>query len=89
METERMHIEMDCYHNHSENTMTCSWLGGRVKIVVYFATAQLGILRDEKVVVKRDIAGMSCDDLMRLQELCQRAAIALARFDREVAELNH
>lgn len=81
METKTVHIEMDCIHNHVENTMTCSWLNGRVRIVVDYKAAQLGIMRDCEVIDTRDIEGMSIDEFVALEEQCQEAAETLAKFE--------
>lgn len=81
METKTVHIEMDCIHNHVENTMTCSWLNGRIQIVVDYNAAQLGIMKDYKVIDTRDIEGMSIDEFVALEEQCQESAEALAKFE--------
>lgn len=81
METKTIHIEMDCIHNHRENTMTCSWNNGEIKIVVDWNTGQLGVMNGSKVIEVRDIHGMSIDEFMHIQEQCQAAAASLAVFD--------
>ena len=82
METKTTHIEMDCIHNHRENTMTCSWNNGEIKIVVDWTTGQLGIMNRCQVKEVHDIHGMSIDEFMKLPEQCQGYADSLAAFDR-------
>lgn len=82
MESKTIHIEMDCIHNHRENTMTCSWNNGEIKIVVDWTTGQLGIMNRCQVKEVHDIHGMSIDEFMKLQEQCQGYADSLAAFDR-------
>lgn len=81
METNIVHIEMDCIHNHRENTMTYSWNNGEIKIVVDRTTGQLGVMKRDRVIEVRDIHGMGIDEFMRIQEQCQAAAISLVVFD--------
>ena len=82
METKIIHLEMDCIHNHRENTMTCSWNNGEIKIVVDWTTGQLGVMNRDRVIEVRDIHGMCIDEFMQLQEQCQGYAESLAAFDR-------
>ncbi len=82
METKKVHIEMDCIHDHVNKTMTCSWNNGEIKIVVDWGTGQLGVMNRCKVIEVRDIHGMSIDEFMKLQEQCQGYAESLAAFDR-------
>lgn len=82
METKTIHLEMDCIHNHRENTMTCSWNNGEIKIVVDWTTGQLGMMNRDRVIEVRDIHGMGIDEFMQLQEQCQGYAESLAAFDR-------
>ena len=82
METKTIHLEMDCIHNHRENTMTCLWNNGEIKIVVDWTTGQLGVMNRERVIEVRDVHGMSIDEFMKIQEQCQEAADSLANFDR-------
>lgn len=81
METKTVHIEMDCIHNHVENTMTCSWLNGRVRIVVDYGAKMLGILNKDKVIETRDIEGMSIEEFMLIEEQCQQSAESVAAID--------
>ena len=82
MVTKTIHLEMDCIHNHRENTMTCSWNNGEIKIVVDWTTGQLGVMNRDRVIEVRDIHGMGIDEFMQLQEQCQGYAESLAAFDR-------
>ena len=81
METKTTHIEMDCIHDHRENTMTCSWLNGHVRIVVYWEAQTLGVIREGKVIDTYDLEGMLISEFMRIQEECQAAADKLADFE--------
>ena len=81
METKTVHIEMDCIHNHVENTMTCSWLNGQIRIVVDFRAKMVGIISKDKVIETRDIEDMSIDEFMRIQEQCQQSAESVAAID--------
>lgn len=81
METKTVHIEMDCIHNHVENTMTCSWLNGQIRIVVDYGAKMLGILNKDKVIETRDIEGMSIEEFMLIEEQCQQSAEGVAAID--------
>ncbi|MBQ3717522.1 MAG: hypothetical protein II901_03980 [Paludibacteraceae bacterium] len=81
METTITHLEMDCIHDHLNKTMTCSWLDGRVRIVVYWEADTLGVIRDGNVVETRDLEGLSLDEFVRLEDECQAAADKLADFE--------
>lgn len=85
METKIIHIEMDCIHDHVEKTMTCSWLNGEIKMIVHWTTGQLGVMHGDKVKAVYDVKGMSIDEFMHIQELCQAAATSLAVFDEMAA----
>ena len=85
METKIIHIEMDCIHDHVEKTMTCSWLNGEVRIVVYWEAGTLGVIRNNQVVETRDLEGLTIDEFVRLEEQCQAAAESLSQFDEMAA----
>ena len=81
METKTIHLEMDCIHDHLNKTMTCSWLNGEVRIVVYWEAGTLGVIRNDQVVETRDLEGLTIDEFVRLEEQCQAAAESLSQFD--------
>ena len=81
MTTEKTHIEMDCIHNHVSNAMICSWLNGRIKLVVYWSSKTMVILKDGEMKDSMSIEGMGIDEFMRHQEHCQEAANQLSAFE--------
>lgn len=74
-------LEMDCTHDHLNKTMTCSWLDGRLRIVVDYKAKKLGTIRDGNVIATCDLEGLSIEEFMMIQEFCQTAAAVLSLFD--------
>lgn len=72
--------EMDCVHDHVRCTMTCSWLGGEIRIVVDWLGGSLGIFRGGSLVESRCLSEISIAEFVRIQEQCQLSAEGLSVF---------
>lgn len=70
METANLNFE--CTHDQANRTMTCSWLGGCVRLVHHFAMDRTYCLVDG--TVKCRYSGLTVGEFVRLQRECQRAA---------------
>lgn len=65
----------ECTHETAAGTMTCSWLGGRIKLVEHFALHRTYGLIDGEVKYTHD--DLTVDEFIRLQCECQRIADAM------------
>ena len=81
MEAKNVRIEMDCSHDQASGTMTCSWLDGKVQIVVDWKQAMAVVLVRGEIRRRFSIAEMSIEEFMRIEAQTQEAAEQLARFD--------
>lgn len=75
MNNEVTYLNFECTHNTANRTMTCSWIGGRVQLVEYFALAKTYVVIDDNV--KCFYEDLTIDEFIRLQCECQRVADSL------------
>ncbi len=72
MENDVMRMDFECTHNTVERAMTCSWLGGRIQLIEYFALAKTYVLINGNVMSRYD--DLTIDEFIRLQMDCQHTA---------------
>lgn len=70
MEMGVIELDFECTHDTANNTMTCSWLGGRIRLIVYFEMSKTYLLIDGDVKCRYD--DLTIDEFVRLQCECQR-----------------
>lgn len=73
---ETKNLDFECTHDTANGTMTCSWKGGRVKLVEHFKLAKTYVEVDSELKCRYD--DLTIDDFIHLQCECQRVADRMA-----------
>ena len=71
----KTNLTFECEHDHSQRTMTCSWLDGRVQLVYNFVVDKAFLLVDG--LVKCSYNSLTVAEFSAQQVECQRVAESL------------